>query len=148
MKLHFFLTLWKKSCSRVYIFRRHLKKGKGLEKWHLSTKAPKQSLILFNSSSSIFFCWIIASYWMPKINPQRVFWVQLLRLKKPDLLKIFELFFCTLWRAYLNIYFYALAVQTSADQAGPKFKIDSLDLIYLDYIHLDFICTNVGGYKI
>ena len=37
----------------------------------------------------------------------------------PYLLKIFEFFFQTIWRAYLNIFLYVLAAETSASQAGP-----------------------------
>ena len=49
-----------------------------------------------------------------------LFWCHL----SPDLLKIFELFFRTLWQAYLFKYlgFFTIHLQTSASQAGLEFK--------------------------
>ena len=49
------------------------------------------------------FCFLFCNSCRSKHSFGVLGWISQLILKQPDLLKIFELFFCTLWQAYLNI---------------------------------------------
>ena len=49
------------------------------------------------------FCFLFCNSCRSKHSFGVLGWISKLILKQPDLLKIFELFFCTLWQAYLNI---------------------------------------------